>query len=278
MAELADATDSKSVSFTGVWVRFPPPPFAVCESTLVDPVEREPSLDANRLLRLAAHEWRNLALLAQGHTSLADRRADDPERVRKHLADARRALELATRLADDCSAFAADENGANRDGANGADDSAHVEIDAVLTNIASLAAGFARDGANASELEIAVVNHGEPGARLQGSSALFTRALLNLVLNAYEAGNDTTKHVTVTWSTDGDRGRCVIDDDGPGMPPELRRALQDGSSSPRAEAGRTRGLGFAVVHEAVAVARGSLRVDSREPNGTRVTIDVPLIL
>ncbi len=93
------------------------------------------------------------------------------------------------------------------------------------------------------------------------------RVVFNLVKNAFEAGTGPVT-VRVTLAPRGDRFLLAVEDDGPGIPANVRETLFDPfvSSKP---SGPHLGLGLAIVKEVVDDSGGEIRVLSREPSGTR---------
>ena len=72
----------------------------------------------------------------------------------------------------------------------------------------------------------------------------------------------------------------VVEDDGPGIPPEHLPRLTERFY--RVDTGRSReqggtGLGLAIVKHIVNRHRGRLRIDSREGQGTTVTVTLPAL-
>ena len=90
--------------------------------------------------------------------------------------------------------------------------------------------------------------------------------LLDIAQNALAAG---ARHVALTV-TEG-AGEIVLEvaDDGRGMPPALLAAVTDPFTTTRTT--RRRGLGLPLLRLAAEQTGGSLRVESREGAGTRVT-------
>ena len=120
---------------------------------------------------------------------------------------------------------------------------------------------------------------------MQGDADLLHRAFFNLVLNAAQAvGDSGTVRVTICEATSDtvpggvvpETGavRVVIEDDGPGMPADVRDRIFTPffTTKPRGT-----GLGLPVVHRAIEAHRGVVLVDSAPGQGTRFTIILPRI-
>jgi two-component system nitrogen regulation sensor histidine kinase NtrY len=102
------------------------------------------------------------------------------------------------------------------------------------------------------------------------------RALINLVDNALDAiGGDG--EITIRTRYVASRAVVVLEvvDTGPGIPPadKERLFLPYFSTKP----GGT-GLGLAIVHRIVAEHAGQIRIEEREPRGTRVLIELPALV
>jgi len=119
--------------------------------------------------------------------------------------------------------------------------------------------------------------------RIDGDSDLLHQAVFNLVLNAAQAvGAGGVVRVTIREATSDtvpggvvpETGavRVVIEDDGPGMPAEVRDRIFTPffTTKPRGT-----GLGLPVVHRAIEAHRGVVLVDSAPGRGTRFTIILP---
>jgi two-component system sensor histidine kinase PilS (NtrC family) len=111
---------------------------------------------------------------------------------------------------------------------------------------------------------------------IAGDDDLLHRAVFNLVLNAVQAVGPTGRvHVVVRPATDaalaGDGIAVVVEDDGPGIAPEVRDRLFEPfvTSKPGGS-----GLGLAIVHRAAEAHRGAVLVDAL-PHRTRFTLLVP---
>jgi two-component system osmolarity sensor histidine kinase EnvZ len=96
------------------------------------------------------------------------------------------------------------------------------------------------------------------------------RVLANLLDNACRVA----RHVEVSAAMEGERSiRIVIDDDGPGIPPERREAVFRPFES--GTAGGI-GLGLAIAHDIVAAHGGEIRLDGSPMGGLRVIVSLPV--
>lgn len=120
---------------------------------------------------------------------------------------------------------------------------------------------------------------------VDGDSDLLHRAIFNLVLNAAQAlGENGTVRVSLRAATtetvpggvlpEAGAVCLVIEDDGPGMPADVRDRIFTPffTTKPRGS-----GLGLPVVHRAIEAHRGVVLVDSSPGSGTRFTIILPRI-
>jgi two-component system C4-dicarboxylate transport sensor histidine kinase DctB len=99
-------------------------------------------------------------------------------------------------------------------------------------------------------------------------------ALLNLLLNAAEASGNRAGGVTVLVRSDGAGVELVLEDDGPGIPEDLRARLFEPSLTTRADP-PGRGLGLFVAHHLLTRSGGELRYEPGNP-GSRFIARLPL--
>jgi signal transduction histidine kinase len=115
----------------------------------------------------------------------------------------------------------------------------------------------------------------EGGAVINASPDQVRQVILNLVLNAIQAmpKGGTLTIRTATQAENGSRAcLVVVEDAGTGMPPEVRARVLEPFFSTRP--GRM-GLGLAICREIVSEHGGTLSIDSRPGEGTRVTVEIP---
>ncbi len=105
--------------------------------------------------------------------------------------------------------------------------------------------------------------------------AAFARAAGNLISNALKYGREADVHLSVS----GAMAELMVEDRGPGIPPEERAAVLEPfyrRDHARNLNERGFGLGLAIVSEVVKGANGTLTFEDRDGGGLRVKIALPL--
>lgn len=97
------------------------------------------------------------------------------------------------------------------------------------------------------------------------------QVVLNLVQNASEATGPNGV-VTISSGDTGTHGTLTIEDDGPGMSPEVLARLFQPLHTTKPDG---LGLGLSIVRGIIEAHRGSIHVDSALGMGTRVTVRIP---
>lgn len=103
-------------------------------------------------------------------------------------------------------------------------------------------------------------------------------ALLNLIQNAWEAMPEGGK-LTITARVNPSEHHkisIVVEDTGPGIPPEIRERIFEPFFSTHTEEG-LRGLGLAIVQDIVKIHGGTIEIESNPGEGTRFSLNFPLI-
>jgi len=111
------------------------------------------------------------------------------------------------------------------------------------------------------------------GAPVRADREALRRALVNLVRNAIQAspeGGTVWVHVEV----DDDVARLVVEDEGPGIPPEIKDRVFDAFVTTRAEG---TGLGLSLVRRTVEDHGGRVVLTDRAGGGTRAEIVLPRV-
>ncbi|MCT4357257.1 HAMP domain-containing histidine kinase [Streptomyces sp. Je 1-79] len=119
----------------------------------------------------------------------------------------------------------------------------------------------------------------EPAVSVRADDARLHQVLVNLLANARTHTPPGTV-VTARVRTEGGRALVEIEDDGPGIPPELlpvvfERFAKGDASRTRQAGGSSSGLGLAIVRAVTAAHGGEVTVRSR-PGKTVFTVALPL--
>jgi PAS domain S-box-containing protein len=101
------------------------------------------------------------------------------------------------------------------------------------------------------------------------------QVFVNLIVNAVQSSNRGDR-VVVKLEHDNNRARVVVEDQGAGMPAEIRARVFDPFFSTRLHSGGT-GLGLSIVHGIVRDHDGNIDVWSEPDRGTRMTVTLPTV-
>jgi two-component system sensor histidine kinase HydH len=131
--------------------------------------------------------------------------------------------------------------------------------------------------ADAKDRQIAIIkNIPEENYDLWLDPNQITHALLNLLLKSLEAVSDGGR-IEVGYELSGKKQVSIwVEDDGCGIQDGYREKVMDPFYTTR---DKGTGLGLAIVHKIVENHNGEIRIDSpplRKPNGTRITLTIPL--
>jgi signal transduction histidine kinase len=110
---------------------------------------------------------------------------------------------------------------------------------------------------------------------LEGDSRALNQVFLNLLKNAAEAFEGRRGHVDVRARSEGGTVVVEIQDDGPGIAPELRERLFEPFFSTK-PAGRGTGLGLSISQRIVAEHGGRIELDSEPGRGTTARVWLPV--
>lgn len=126
--------------------------------------------------------------------------------------------------------------------------------------------------------EMTATEFHEPHPVVMADRRRLDRTVANLLENADRHAGGA---VRVAVSQGGGRARLEVDDEGPGIPPELRsqvfeRFTRGTKSSDRRHATGS-GLGLALVSEHVHRNSGTVWVEDRPGGGSRFVVELPLI-
>ena len=222
-------------------------------------IQRERVAAGGRVAAELAHEIRNPVASLRNCLELLQRRlVDDPE-GREYAAlaidELLRMHELAERML---------HLNRPRDPTVGACDAGEV---------AREVAALARIGADAAEVSVSVVADGPAPAAIPPDA--LKQVLINLVQNARDAVPHGLVMEIIVERTDGGV-RVTTCDNGPGIPPEIRRRVFDPFFTTRATGGGV-GLGLFVVEGVVRGHGGTVSVDDAPGGGACFRITLPAV-
>jgi signal transduction histidine kinase len=114
---------------------------------------------------------------------------------------------------------------------------------------------------------------------LEGDLHLIERALSNLIDNAVRHAPGSSP-VRVSLQRDAAQVQVLVEDQGPGLPPDLARRLDAGQPVrdllSQRPGGRSGGLGLAIAQRIAQLHGGSLRTVPGPPCGARLALALPL--
>ncbi|MGH9086422.1 MAG: diguanylate cyclase domain-containing protein [Acidimicrobiales bacterium] len=151
--------------------------------------------------------------------------------------------------------------------------------DAIVPVDVAAAVAQAVEGAPAPPRVIVTIRAASSPSRLfaLAHEPSLVRAVVNLLTNAYRHGGPV---VSVDLRREGGHVVIEVEDDGPGVAPELVPTLFDlftrgASTTERLAEPRGSGLGLAVARHAAEAVGGELRHEAVEPHGARFTLVLP---
>jgi DNA-binding response OmpR family regulator len=121
---------------------------------------------------------------------------------------------------------------------------------------------------------IRVTSQIEPGDVVACYPALMGQAIMNLVSNAIDAV-DGGGEIRITAGVKDDRYQLVVEDNGTGIPSELRQRVMEPFFTTK-PVGKGTGLGLAITYSIVQKHGGSLELHPVATGGTRAVIEFPL--
>ncbi len=112
--------------------------------------------------------------------------------------------------------------------------------------------------------------------QLDGDKNQINQVLLNLVENARDAlGGREGGRIAVSTKYIGDRALLVVEDNGPGVPAEVKDKVFAPYFTTKHDQGGT-GLGLAIVHRIVSDHGGRITISEAAGGGARFAIELPL--
>ena len=142
-----------------------------------------------------------------------------------------------------------------------------LRLDTLVTGIA----GELKD----QTLDVTVT--GTQAVSVRAGKLALSRALRNLMINAATHGRKATVRVAGADGADGAVAQVIIDDEGPGIPPELICRVFEPFF--RVDPGRRQniagaGLGLTIAREIVQRAGGDIRISNRDGGGLKQVVEL----
>ncbi len=215
------------------------------------------------LLAGVAHELNNPLSVVVGHAMMLADEAKDPT-VLRQTKKIRDAAERCSKIVRTFLTMAREEP---------------VRMEnADLREIVETAVEVARYGESGNDVHIeAELSKSLPEICVDADQ--FTQVIVNLVLNAEQAivASGRSGKIAVTADVDHETGRLniAVEDDGPGIPADIRARVFEPFFTTKG-VGQGTGIGLAVCHRVVAAHGGTISLENVHPRGTRFSISLPI--
>jgi signal transduction histidine kinase len=109
---------------------------------------------------------------------------------------------------------------------------------------------------------------------IHGVPQQLRQVFVNLLLNASQAISPGG-HIWLATRVEGSRAVVIVEDDGPGIPPEIIDRIFDPFFTTK-PVGEGTGLGLGIAYQVVRSHGGAIRVDSTPGRGARFRVELPL--
>jgi signal transduction histidine kinase len=110
---------------------------------------------------------------------------------------------------------------------------------------------------------------------VEGARDDLHRMALNLLENAIRHTPPGT-HVHASVSNGNATARLVVEDDGPGIPPELQERIFERFVRGQGDRGSSFGLGLSIVRAVASSHGGEVRLETPDGGGTRFVVELPV--
>jgi predicted Zn finger-like uncharacterized protein len=110
---------------------------------------------------------------------------------------------------------------------------------------------------------------------IYGNANQIQQVLINLMINAQQAMDGSSGTVTVSTAASDGQIQVVVQDNGPGIPEEIKDKIFEPFFTTKA-VGKGTGLGLSVSYGIVKEHKGDILVDSRLDEGTKFTLVFPI--
>ena len=138
--------------------------------------------------------------------------------------------------------------------------------------LAASAAAAVSEEAKARQVQIQIAGNGN-GPPIRVDTVRIEQALTNLLRNAVQSS--AGGRVRLSWTRDERTLRFSVDDDGPGVPPEIRSKVFEPFFTTK-PVGEGTGLGLGVVHTVAEEHGGSVSVSESDLGGARFQLTLSI--
>ena len=148
-----------------------------------------------------------------------------------------------------------------------------IDINDVTANSLALVEGQA----NTTSVVIEYVSH-HRNVIVNGSSSRLQQVIVNILTNAIDAVVEKKNggKITVGVWKDSSVARVMVNDDGVGVSPDIRDRIFEPFFTTKGAKGS--GLGLSISHGIIEDHGGQIKFESEVGCGTRVTIEIPLLM
>lgn len=212
------------------------------------------------LLAGVAHELNNPLSVVVGHAMMLQEEAHD-DATRRQIQKISEAAERCARIVKTFLSMAREEP---------------TRLEPVdLNDVIEVAAEMARYGDDAHSVRIKT-NLQSDLPPIKGDADQLTQLAINLIMNAEQAIGASEFGDRVTLSTSAGNGNVtlVVEDNGPGVPTEVRKRVFEPFFTTKG-IGEGTGLGLSMCHQIVLAHRGTIRVEDVAGGGARFVVDLP---
>ena len=214
-----------------------------------------------QLVAGVAHELNNPLTVVLGNAGLLHERLVDPD-LRKRVETVVAAADSSRKIVQNLLAFARKKT----------PERSPMDLNEIVQRTIGLRAYHLRNEKIKVETDLA------PGLpKLMADVQQIQQVVLNLLVNAEQAIEDAKKGDRILFATRRDGGRVIltIEDNGPGMPPDVRSRIFEPFYTTK-EVGRGTGLGLSICYGIISEHDGTIVVESEPGAFTRFVVTLPV--
>lgn len=148
-----------------------------------------------------------------------------------------------------------------------------ININDAIRTSARLVGNAIKNATDRFELELC-----DEMPAIRGNLQRIEQVMVNLILNACQALPSKDRGIRISTAYDPDAGECIVTvaDEGTGIPSEILPKVADPFFTTKRSQGGT-GLGLSISMRIVRDFKGDLEFNSRDGEGTTVTLTIPVL-